>query len=736
MSSLHDDCPWPGPIPYSEEDSEFFFGREKELDSLERDICSAQHLTILTALSGVGKSSLLNAGLLPRLRSKQSGRRGREHLGPTILLNDWASSADLSVAKTVIQATEEELKRLDKLSQRNNDSQLKGDVKRLRRAALSAGSPMGEGVDAIVEFFASLCDPFGKMVLIIDQAEELLGSSRGFRDPIVEDEVLAVIEALFLEQTRIRLVISLREEYYSRLTPLGYVVKELNDRKLSLDTVPPEVAEDIMIRSAAASENVTLDRHAAQEILRWLDYRRARQPSHGGPRSVDLLEMQALLSDTFSELKSREKVVRIEAKALKELDQKRTEERRVDRALENYINRRFNKLPLEEERFRNAMVRRCTTRMARWLSSPGGFKIQVGEGDLLWKAVLDELKALGLKSQNEDDTTKARERVRAFKAEWDKETSHGSAHPVDGEQRLLIDFDREGQPEAKDRVSGVAREDKNDIWSLERVAAEAAIGSFRALRFLTGEKILKKLKSGEPAYELVHDGLGPALIGWADREQIDARGALLSIVGQRGEAFGWPGINKDLVEDTFGAKDQPIRGLSWFGCFLNGKKFKGVRFESCLFRGCVFSECTFEDCGFFDCDFKGAVFDRGKWSGVTWDSCTGGAMFLRKVTWSQVTLASSELEGTMIMDLKLQSNSFFKDCGLSFFQMPGLSRVPSIPHEKPMLIITKCDLLNALLEGSGLFELDEFSKQGGFLQERPNRRAPQRRRNLANNTSG
>jgi len=59
--------PWLGLASYSETDSELFFGREKESLDLLR-LVRREVLTVLFGPSGTGKTSLLNAGLFPRLR--------------------------------------------------------------------------------------------------------------------------------------------------------------------------------------------------------------------------------------------------------------------------------------------------------------------------------------------------------------------------------------------------------------------------------------------------------------------------------------------------------------------------------------------------------------------------------------------------------------------------------------------------------------------------------------------
>jgi hypothetical protein len=58
--------PYKGPLSYEIEDSEYFFGRDRESDLLLAKILSAK-FTLLHAQSGAGKTSLLNARVLPGL---------------------------------------------------------------------------------------------------------------------------------------------------------------------------------------------------------------------------------------------------------------------------------------------------------------------------------------------------------------------------------------------------------------------------------------------------------------------------------------------------------------------------------------------------------------------------------------------------------------------------------------------------------------------------------------------
>ena len=62
------ECPYVGLVPFDEKDAAYFFGRERESDLIIANL-TASRLTLLYAPSGVGKSSVLRAGVLPPLHS-------------------------------------------------------------------------------------------------------------------------------------------------------------------------------------------------------------------------------------------------------------------------------------------------------------------------------------------------------------------------------------------------------------------------------------------------------------------------------------------------------------------------------------------------------------------------------------------------------------------------------------------------------------------------------------------
>lgn len=67
--ALTPDTPWPGLRPFHEEDSAYFFGREAEQQAVA-DIVQRAQVTVLYGQSGLGKTSLLRAGIGPLVRER------------------------------------------------------------------------------------------------------------------------------------------------------------------------------------------------------------------------------------------------------------------------------------------------------------------------------------------------------------------------------------------------------------------------------------------------------------------------------------------------------------------------------------------------------------------------------------------------------------------------------------------------------------------------------------------
>jgi len=134
------DCPYPGMRPFSEDDSRYFFGRSAEIEALELRL-DAEPLVMVVGPSGSGKSSLIMAGLLPRLKdigwSAVTFRPGtlptttrlRETLAEFV---DWNSHTRLDESSSLLLVVIDQLEELfTQTNERTEQDALISDIKAL-----------------------------------------------------------------------------------------------------------------------------------------------------------------------------------------------------------------------------------------------------------------------------------------------------------------------------------------------------------------------------------------------------------------------------------------------------------------------------------------------------------------------------------------------------------------------------------------------------------------------------
>src|SRR5262249_15574173 len=88
-------CPYRGLEPYTEEDRRFFFGRERDTKIIGANLLAAR-LTVLYGGSGVGKTSVLRAGVIPELQNAPHAA--------VVFFNTWQQPEFETTLKTAIAA--------------------------------------------------------------------------------------------------------------------------------------------------------------------------------------------------------------------------------------------------------------------------------------------------------------------------------------------------------------------------------------------------------------------------------------------------------------------------------------------------------------------------------------------------------------------------------------------------------------------------------------------------------
>jgi hypothetical protein len=164
---------------FEERDEDAFFGRERDVEKIVTRIAK-DRISVLYGRSGVGKTSLFRAGVIPALRR-------RKYLPVYVRVTRFAA-ADLAAAVA---------------------------------AELGAPAPPVDLAGFIREASASR-----PMVLLFDQVEEFFVETDAPDRRKERDEFIALVKALVDDETlRLRLAFGVREEYLARLE----AIKDLHD---------------------------------------------------------------------------------------------------------------------------------------------------------------------------------------------------------------------------------------------------------------------------------------------------------------------------------------------------------------------------------------------------------------------------------------------------------------------------------------------------------------------------
>jgi WD40 repeat protein len=175
--------PYPGLESFTEEDAAVFFGRTQEISELaarfDYNLSSYMHRFItIIGPSGSGKSSLMNAGLIPSLKRK----RGRwQIVGPFVP----GSDAVLALARSLASSSEHSIESV---------------IDSIRNVGLAA---------AIDGLRVKQVGSVARVVLVVDQLEELIT----MQDATNRNDFLRLIQEGLKAESRIWVVATLRSDF-------------------------------------------------------------------------------------------------------------------------------------------------------------------------------------------------------------------------------------------------------------------------------------------------------------------------------------------------------------------------------------------------------------------------------------------------------------------------------------------------------------------------------------------
>jgi hypothetical protein len=248
--------PWPGLFWYTEEQANLFFGREAETQELLR-LIQRETLTVLFGRSGLGKTSLLRAGVFPRLR--------QDGYFPVVLRLDYSAQAASPV---------EQVKALTEAAARAGGIDIESPPDSTQTATLWEYFHH-------VHFWGPRNDRLAP-VLVFDQFEEIFTTGNGRRDEseileqladLAENRVPAAVrqraetsgERLAVEAgvPKYKIVVSLREDFVWQLDSLRPILPAILRNRFALG--PLDAARGIEIIRSAGKQWITDE--VAQDII-------------------------------------------------------------------------------------------------------------------------------------------------------------------------------------------------------------------------------------------------------------------------------------------------------------------------------------------------------------------------------------------------------------------------------------------------------------------------------------
>ncbi len=607
--------PWPGPVPYDEGDRHYFFGREEETrDVVDRDL-KDNWLLILESASGLGKTSFLRAGLVPELR--QARREALEAGSPTsqpavLLVRDWVGQQDTAEAdELLIRVVSGAVQRLVHPGTRPGERPVVDFYADAPAIAATIRQDYGRmaGITSGTDGYAyvrRLADGCGSLILVLDQLEEVLQGQSA-------DGLQQILWRLYDTCPGLRLLLSLRQEFRSSLGVLEAGAGSLARQVRRLGPIP--TVKD-MIRSSGIEGGVYFDDQSLTTFMQWVDEARRIVPDVRLPNapSTELLRINTALRELHHYLLEHFPgdefaITEVVLENFRKDSGETTGPRLVAEALTKFLKKRVFPLPKdqqeeselprhEETLFRMLAMRRAASRMAGFFSA-GGVKTPRYPGELVAEALRKDWDVLGIPSITLRDAV----------GKWGLVASGLEA------ARLWKAEDIQDADQPTDPASPVlSAQPRREGWSKVRAARYLVDVSRAALEVLDANNVVRaKAAPDGIVYELVHDGMGPALDTWAEEIREDPLSVVAAITAQRGDSFRWSRLS-GVVEN-----------VRWLGCWVGSSEgeleLDHVAFEGCDLKGTVFFRCHFKSSVFVRCDLEGVLFLGCTFAGTPESPC-------------------------------------------------------------------------------------------------------------------
>ena len=245
--------PYVGLAPFSEKDAPFFFGREREREIITANLRAAR-LTLLYGPSGVGKSSVLRAGVIHQLR--QLARQELEEYGMPSFAVVYHKSWAADTTRTEDSQTNDPIRGIaDSIHQAIADA---FNDRSLEPPPLSASRDLTKLISAWQERFNL------ELLIILDQFEEyFLYRSNEESEGTFAAEFPKLVNRLDLP---VRFLLSMREDSISKVDKFKGKIPILFDNRLQIEHMGVEAGREAIEKPVAVYNQLFQTQESKYEL--------------------------------------------------------------------------------------------------------------------------------------------------------------------------------------------------------------------------------------------------------------------------------------------------------------------------------------------------------------------------------------------------------------------------------------------------------------------------------------
>ncbi len=368
--------------PYTEEDALFFFGREQWQKLIIGKLKTCP-ITLLYGESGVGKSSLLRAGVVHQLHREaeqnQEQFEGMPKLA-VVVFDDWSKPFPLKGLINSVRSSMLKALGIEKDELKKNVKEL---FKTRRKNAKNKNIARPSGVIQTLKAYAELTSGEywgGKLLIILDQFEEyFVYQPKADKKRIFAKELCSAVNS---SNRDVNFLISIRSDALFRLNQFSGQMPGIQDNYIELEHLDENSAKEAILKPVEVynkkllsdKKSVIVESNLVESILEELKNSDQAVANVGIEAPYLQLVMKRLWDEEIDAGSHR---LRLET--LEELHG-------TEQIISDHVKKAMDRLEVREQK--------TAARVLDYMVTPSGYKIPYSVGDLVYYTKLEDWECL------------------------------------------------------------------------------------------------------------------------------------------------------------------------------------------------------------------------------------------------------------------------------------------------------------------------------------------------------